>query len=211
MREGGKSMAQPVVWRLADDDARAAAEVAARAFQDAPLFADAVPDAAERAAFLPLFFVDAVHAAIASGGAWAIGDRADDLAGVALWRTMPTLEFPSERLGPVAPDPFAARWNDARARVVMAVESTVAATPDLPERWRHLETIAVDPPRQRHGLGTRLLRHLLADAADHGMPLVLFTGRPENVPLYRRVGLELAWRGIPPGGRFPLWAFRTPG
>src|SRR4029078_5347965 len=77
MREGGKSMAQPVVWRLADDDARAAAEVAARASQAAPLFADAVPDAAERAAFLPLFFVDAVHAAIASGGAWAIGDRAD--------------------------------------------------------------------------------------------------------------------------------------
>ena len=55
----------------------------------------------------------------------------------------------------------------------------------------HVLNLCVDPARQRHGLGRRLLDHLLRLAAQRGARTVYLEVRPSNaaaLELYRRAG-----------------------
>lgn len=48
----------------------------------------------------------------------------------------------------------------------------------------------VDPSRQRKGIGSRLLRHLIALEAQKGKPLVLIA-QASAVPFYQKQGLKV--------------------
>jgi ribosomal-protein-alanine N-acetyltransferase len=58
----------------------------------------------------------------------------------------------------------------------------------------HINTLAVDPECRRLGLGTLLMKHLLALAADEGATRALLEVRRSNVPairLYETLGFEI--------------------
>jgi ribosomal-protein-alanine N-acetyltransferase len=59
----------------------------------------------------------------------------------------------------------------------------------------HINTIAVDHAHRRQGLGTELLRHVLADAAARGVVRATLEVRASNEParlLYERLGFTLS-------------------
>jgi GNAT superfamily N-acetyltransferase len=98
------------------------------------------------------------------------------------------------------------RWNDARyfaaflpagpapiARALEAGEVQDAGHPD--DEHVYLWFLAVDPARQRAGVGTALLARVFEDAE---APVYLDTTNPANVPYYASAGFQQIGRG-----RFP--------
>lgn len=62
----------------------------------------------------------------------------------------------------------------------------------LPEPHWFLEALAVDPQRQRFGLGAALVRHGLARADADGVPTYVETDTENNAVFYGKLGFELA-------------------
>ena len=65
-----------------------------------------------------------------------------------------------------------------------------------------LAPMAVLPERQRHGVGSALVRHGLERLRERGCPLVVVVGHPEYYPRFgfepaSRHGLRSQWEGIP--------------
>jgi predicted N-acetyltransferase YhbS len=69
--------------------------------------------------------------------------------------------------------------------------------------------LAVEPARQRRGIGGALLRSIQARAAAAGVAFYLETDVPENVPYYEGHGFRVveSWR-MPALGDAPVWALR---
>jgi putative acetyltransferase len=82
---------------------------------------------------------------------------------------------------------------------------------DAPERLVEvlvLSPLSVLPEHQRQGIGTRLVHHAVAAAAEYGVPLVFLEGDPRY---YRRLGFEPA-RPLgftAPSVRIPDFAFQV--
>jgi len=71
--------------------------------------------------------------------------------------------------------------------------------PDEPH-W-YLSVLGSDPARQRSGVGSALLRPVLARCDRDGLPACLESSRIENVPYYERFGFEVvAPLPMPRGG-----------
>jgi ribosomal protein S18 acetylase RimI-like enzyme len=66
--------------------------------------------------------------------------------------------------------------------------------------------LAVDPARQRQGVGRRLLARVFEEAA---APVYLDTANPANVPYYASVGFEEVSRAALPRGA-TMWFMRRP-
>ena len=105
-----------------------------------------------------------------------------------------------------------------RAQLLRAwFELIVANTDDgitshLPkgEDWMYLKMAAVHPDHQGKGLGGRIIRTGLAEAARLGVPSVLETATPSNVGLYQRLGYCIAseWDVAKGGPHF--WTMTNP-
>ena len=76
------------------------------------------------------------------------------------------------------------------------IDSTLPSEP----RWL-LDQVAVEPAAQGRGIGGAMLRFAIERATRDGLPLVLETGVPGNVPLYERVRVPRRARGGRPGRR----------
>jgi ribosomal protein S18 acetylase RimI-like enzyme len=76
--------------------------------------------------------------------------------------------------------------------------------PDDPHVY--LWFLAVDPRRQRSGIGRALLARVYEDA---GAPVYLDTSNPDNVPYYASAGFEEIGRGVLPRST-PMWFMRRP-
>jgi putative acetyltransferase len=102
-----------------------------------------------------------------------VADLVDALRTSAGWR--PSLSLVAEEHGAVAGHVLASRgWLDARARLVEVLV---------------LSPLSVTPGRQGQGIGTRLVRQLLAAAASGTEPAIFLEGSPGY---YRRFGFEAA-------------------
>lgn len=102
-----------------------------------------------------------------------VADLVDALRASAGWR--PSLSLVAEEHGAVAGHVLASRgWLDARARLVNVLV---------------LSPLSVTPGRQGQGIGTRLVRRLLAAAASGTEPAIFLEGSPGY---YRRFGFEPA-------------------
>jgi ribosomal protein S18 acetylase RimI-like enzyme len=84
------------------------------------------------------------------------------------------------------------------------IEDTV---PDIPQ-W-YLDLVAVAPERRGQGIGAALIRWGLARAANDGVPAILETARPSNVPLYEHLGFHVIIEGDVPGGGPHIWFMST--
>jgi GNAT superfamily N-acetyltransferase len=78
------------------------------------------------------------------------------------------------------------------------------------ELWQ-LDSIAVEPKSQGHGLGRVLVEAGLERARADGTGAFLSTGTPRNVSIYRRCGFRLADDADAPDGGPHIWFMRWDG
>jgi GNAT superfamily N-acetyltransferase len=73
-----------------------------------------------------------------------------------------------------------------------------------------LFVIGVEPARQGQGVGTALLRPMLARADREGMPVYLETHSSRNVGFYRKSGFIVAGEGRIPGSSVAVYGMLRP-
>jgi GNAT superfamily N-acetyltransferase len=78
----------------------------------------------------------------------------------------------------------------------------------IPADLWYLDALAVEPLRQRTGVGGALIRHGLALAAADGVGVFLETARPANVGYYERFGFRVSHEEDVPGGGPHTWFMR---
>jgi ribosomal protein S18 acetylase RimI-like enzyme len=81
---------------------------------------------------------------------------------------------------------FAVRAADGRPASVAAV---IDVGTDASVQW-----VATDPAHRRQGLGTRVMRALLADARRRGARTASLQASPDGLPLYERLGFVTVGR-----------------
>ncbi len=199
----------PEIRRVSGSDAEveAAAAVLARAFLDEPIFIAAVPDTGDRLRLCPPLFRANLRHACRFGEAFAVGEPGGPPLGVAYWvpRPEPRLnETDAADLGYAA----LAEWSAGLTRLGGLEAEAARALDRLPEPWRYLGAIGVDPARQGQGLGSRLLGRLVADAQAANADLGLVTDRARNVPFYEKAGLAVVADGTTAGG-LRWWSMAT--
>ena len=182
-----------------------AAGVLARAFHDDPAWCWILPDERRRAALLPWLFRTAIAASLAGGRV----DTTPDVAGAALW--IPTgdglLEANRAARRALLAAPLRLRSAYGRFRAYTQwnweVQQRAREGPSL-----FLSGLAVDPGRQRAGIGGALVEAGVARHPD--VPALLLTNSAANVRFYERHGFEVVLDEPMPEG-VPTWAMlRTP-
>ena len=78
----------------------------------------------------------------------------------------------------------------------------------VPPRHWYLPTLGVDPPCQGQGIGSTLMRPVLARADAEGLLCYLETEKVENVRFYRRHGFEVAAEHDLPSGGPHFWTMK---
>src|SRR5690606_19676092 len=73
-----------------------------------------------------------------------------------------------------------------------------------------LAAVGVEPARQGQGIGSRLLRPMLARADSQGLPCWLDTHQEQNVRLYERLGFQVRERAVVPGHPLPVYGMLRP-
>jgi GNAT superfamily N-acetyltransferase len=180
-----------------------AALVLARAFHDYPLMTFLFPDDGRRQRALREVWRSAVRYTLLYGEVWA----APGLTGVAcwlppgqthktlgrlLWAGMGRLLFrlrPAELVRNVANEGYADRLHARCA----------------PCRHWYLFAIAVEPSCQGQGVGSGLLRPMLARVDNEQMPLYLETHNLPNVALYERHRFTVVGAGRVAGSSVPVF------
>lgn len=193
---------------LGAEQEAAAGELAARAFQDDDLFEWVEPDPARRAAFLVPFMTALVRRSRRLAVALA---TAPVLEGVSLWKGPDLGALSREQLAMSGLDRIP-EWlsDEALARFHLVFDPIDAAlAADVPgPRW-YLGALAVEPGRQGHGLGSRLMAPILARADRERLDVTLETAKSRNLPLYRRHGFEVLRELAPPTPGGPtVWTMR---
>jgi GNAT superfamily N-acetyltransferase len=197
------SLAEPV--RLAEGQVAASGAVLARAFADDPFFSHALADPDERGRLLPPFMTAATRYGLLFGEVYV---TTGSVEASAIWlppgggiRT----EGGNEAAGLTAAiDAFS---DGARARfatMVRHMDGIREGARSIPH-W-YLLVIGVDPSRQGLGLGSRLMKPVLARADQDRVECHLHTER--NVPFYQRHGFEIAVEGDYPESGPHFWVMR---
>ena len=106
----------------------------------------------------------------------------------------------------VARDAIREVTDDGGVRYSAFWEWIGAHMPDEPI-W-FLDMVGVDPPFQGRGVGTALIGFGLARSEATGLPALLETATPRNVPYYERFGFRVLAEGDAPGGGPHVWFMR---
>jgi ribosomal protein S18 acetylase RimI-like enzyme len=115
-----------------------------------------------------------------------------DLSGAAVWRRPGEFKLPLARqlrLLPVFAK--AMGWGKIPAFLKMIAHTEPLHERLVPEPHYYLFVLGVDPSRQRHGLGSRLLEPGLSICDREHMRAYLETTREENLSFYARHGFEV--------------------
>jgi GNAT superfamily N-acetyltransferase len=192
------------VVRLTGQQGKQASEVLGRAFYDDPLSQYVFPDAARRARALPSYFGIAVRYCLRYGEIYTTSD----IQGVACWlppaNALPTLG----RILSLGPATLALRlWPWEMQRAASAENYTTEMHERIaPTRHWYLWVLGIDPPHQRRGVGSLLLRPILARADAFGLPCYLETEKDANLPFYQRHGFKVADEKVIPRSNVHVWA-----
>lgn len=184
------------------------ARVATEAFCDDPFFTFLMPSPSVRRRGLRIFFRSVV--ASSRRVATVYGARGNDgaLVGVAAF------------IGPDGlPLPFAAQASQLgsavralipRPRAIADGSRYLLATEKAHphERMWYLQLLAVDPDRQRGGIGGALQDRVYPDVDGEGLDCYLETQKEDNLAYYRRFGYEVEAELHPVRKGPPLWTMR---
>jgi GNAT superfamily N-acetyltransferase len=158
----------------------------ADAFADDPVFAWCIPDVAGRTVALPPFFA-AFAAAFARHGHSYVAESDGAITGAALWAPPGV-----EGVHPDDAEAFETATGEAcgprMERIGTCVEIFEAAHPRDPA-W-FLQFVGVRGAQRGTGVGSLLLRQVLAAADRAGEPAYLVATSPRNRALYERHGFR---------------------
>jgi ribosomal protein S18 acetylase RimI-like enzyme len=170
------------------------------AFHHDPVSVWLFPEAERRQAVQPVFFEAFATLALDSGGLVYL--REDRLAA--------TVWFPGgEDDGDE--DDFMARFGmltDSELEMFGHLSGLMAENHPDHSAHMHLQFIAVDPDRQRCGIGGELLEHNLAILDKDSTPAYLEASSQLSPPLYQRLGFEHVGAPYGPDGgpkMYPMW------
>jgi ribosomal protein S18 acetylase RimI-like enzyme len=197
----------------------ALAALLARAFDDDPTMTWVFPVATLRARDLRrLFAANLTHAARhgwvdrAAAGDDGAGDRAGDTASVALWLgpgAFPMRAWQALLSGHAVLPLTLSLTSLRRMRRLTAYAQMQHLRTVAGPHW-YLHGIAVEPERQRRGLGTALLRIGVERADRDRLPCYLETAREATLPFYERLGFRVAIPGRVAAEGPPLWSLLRP-
>jgi ribosomal protein S18 acetylase RimI-like enzyme len=195
------------VTQLARNQVGEAGQVLARAFHEDPFWVWLLPDESRRSRVVPW----------AMGVAARFGHRYGDVhatagkvQGAAIW-FVPG-KFPLSLVRQMLSGWILAPLKLGRAdfgRFMSAVNHLEHLHKrDAPPRHWYLRLLGVDPPRQGQGLGSGLIRPVLARADAEPLPCYLETVTARNVPFYQRLGFEVVVEGVLPKGGPHFWTMK---
>ncbi|MFE9187927.1 GNAT family N-acetyltransferase [Micromonospora haikouensis] len=170
-----------VVRRATHDDAGPLVSVLAEAFLDGPVADWLVPDPAVRRVVFHRYFQVVLRHGLDHGHV----DTTHDLSAVAIWH--PCTEPPRG----VDPEHQAAveKATGVYARKFQVLDAMFEAWhPRQPHHY--LTHVAVDPPRQNHGIGAALLTSYHWQLDRLGLPAYLEATNHRNRHLYTRLGYQ---------------------
>jgi GNAT superfamily N-acetyltransferase len=182
--------------------------VATEAFCDDPFFSFLMPSPSMRRRGLRIFFRSVV--ATSRRVATVYGARGNDgaLVGVAAFIEPDGLPLPfaaqASQLG------SAVRALIPRPRAIVDGSRYLLATENAHphERMWYLQLLAVDPNRQRGGIGGALQERVYPDVDGEGLDCYLETQKEDNLAYYRRFGYEVEAELHPVPKGPPLWTMR---
>ncbi len=198
-------MPELLVSTIRAGEVPSAARVMANAFADSPRFRFLVPNDAQRKPKLRWYWGAVIRASLRSGGIVHVArEEPNGLPlGVTIW------EPPGHSKHSALTLLRSGLWATPMRLGVSAylrrrsLSSVLAALAPPGPCWR-LNAIGVDPSRQRSGIGTALLRWMLARVDSDGLPAFLDTSAPDNLAYYERFGFEVTAEATLPNG-IPLW------
>jgi GNAT superfamily N-acetyltransferase len=189
---------QPTVQELPRERTDQAAELLADAFLDYPAFLAIGPRrAGSRRRMIRSYFRSRMAVARRFGGRVLAAEDDARLIGVAI------VFDPGRHEQPVWALAYQARFllfgPGTVGRGLRAQAALSAAQLDKPHVW--LDSIAVDPSRQRSGGGRTLVGAVIERSEQLGAPAFLHTAQPANRAYYRQFGFEEVGEGKLPRGR----------
>ena len=170
------------------DEAGLLGEVLADAFAEDPVFAWLIPPAPRgRDNRLRTFFTSMSRSYLRRGKPCYL---TGDASAAALWAAPGAWAMPlSQVILEAAPNGLALRRRLFRAlRTQMQIERLHAG--QSPPHW-YLGYLGTRRDRQGQGLGTQMLREVLAGADTAGVPAYLESSSKRNLPLYERNGFRV--------------------
>ncbi|MFJ8542535.1 GNAT family N-acetyltransferase [Streptomyces sp. NPDC093586] len=181
------------------DDASEISRILARAFDDDPMMRWFFPDGTARDAALERYFATIFTRQYVRHG---LCERTG--AAAAFW-------VPAQARAKAVPDAETVQELQGilgeRAPLFRdAVEAAAAHTPEEPH-W-YLAVVGADPAARGQGHGAALLRSGLAQADAEGMPVLLESSKPSNLPFYEHFGFTVREELRLPGEGPVLWAMR---
>jgi len=170
-----------------------------RAFQDDPVATFMFAGARRRRFGLHSFFTSQLRRQYLPQGHVYV---TEDLAGAALWGPPDRARHAVAELIQMLPTaPFLLSAHTINAlRLMFKVESLHPKEP----HW-YLFTLGADPDQQGKGVGSALLRSVLAQVDELGDPAYLESSKQRNISLYARFGFEVIDEVPPMFGNPPLW------
>lgn len=184
--------------------------MAARAFQDDPVYAYVFPDPVERKRCLERYMDAFFGFAKYYGETYTTRDTTGVACWISPWRAKPVL-WQVLRTGFAMPRVTLSFPKQARDRMV-ALASYLNRAHSQAVNGRHwqLAILAVDPAHQGQGIGSSLVGPILARADAEHLPCYLDTQSERNVRLYEKFGFFVASEGLVPGHPMRIWAMVRP-
>jgi len=188
----------PGVRAATASDASAVTDMLVRAFDDDPVATYMFAGPRRRRRGLHSFFTTQLRTYLPRGHVYV----SDDLSGAALWGQPGRERHPVLELLQLLPTgPFLLSPHTVGAmRLLFKVEELHPTEP----HW-YLFTLGTAPERQGQGVGSALLRSMLAQVDELGEPAYLESSKERNVPLYARFGFEVLDEIPSRAGSPPIW------
>lgn len=179
------------VVEIGESDIPGCAAVLADAFDRDPLQVYMMPDPAVRQRVSPKQLEASVRYGFLYG---LVLKTSGDCRGTAVWLRPGETDFSASRAeaaGMVAAAGLMGPEASQRSFRIWRLFSQIRAKEAGARHW-YLMVIGVLPTHQGQGIGSALMRPVLAQADMEGLPCFVETVQPRNQPLYERQGFRLA-------------------
>lgn len=190
--------------RISEDNVKPASRMLARAFQDSSVYVYAFPDPNERIKKMLPAFESVLRYGMRYGKVYTTSDRVE---GIAVWMRSEWTKMTIRRMW----------WAHAlwpAMRIGLGASIRMLRLNDYIER-KHVELarfanlylmlLGVDPEYQGNGYGGRLVKGMLVEADEAGLPCYLETTSEENVAFYEHLGFKVIDNFTVPKTTVKIW------
>lgn len=192
---------------LKPDHIPAAGAVLARALFDDGLAKHMYPDEEERKARTPWHFSAMARYGVLFG---RVLTTAGEPHGVAIWLAPGKTAMTENRIAAAGLDASPAMLGEAAFGRFMGTMAEIEPyrEQDIAPRHWYLALVGVDPDYGGKGIGSALLRPILAAADSEGVPCYLETAEERNVAFYQQHGFETIRHGTVPDTVVEYWTMQ---